>query len=181
MKLLRWMEYMHLDASSSSMKVRICQFRLDLGSLSAAVPVKYTAEHGFPLKFSAVALGLLLDLVVDRLRGTVDDDDVGTIRMRRLQQASVPLTDESECAARRHADCITKIHTETFARPQPILLSKDSEERSSAAPLPPPLPSGPPPILGSAPLLRPQGSPTVSVSPLQDEEAVDYEKDEDED
>ena len=134
LKLLKWMEHVHLDASSSSMKVRICQWRLALGSLSADVSVKYTTKNGFPLKFSANALGLLLDLVVDRLRGTTHDGGAGTARMGRLQRADAPFTGEPECAARLYAGCISRAHAETFA--QQIPLPRDAQERNSAPLLP---------------------------------------------
>jgi hypothetical protein len=134
LRLLKWMEHMHLDASSPSMKVRIRQWRSTLDSLSADVLVKYNPTTGLPLKFSANALGLLLDLVVDRLRGTSDDDDAGAARMKRLQQAHAPFTGEAASAARLYAGCISRVHAETFA--QLIPLPRDAEERSSAPLLP---------------------------------------------
>jgi hypothetical protein len=117
LKLLKWMEHMHLDASSSSMKVRICQWRSALDSLSVDVPVKYSSKTGLPLKFSANALGLLLDLVVDRLRGTTHDGGAGTARMGRLQRADALFTGEPECAARLYAGCISRVHACRDLRP----------------------------------------------------------------
>ena len=116
------------------MRVIARQWRSAVDSLGADVPVKYNPASGLPMKFSANALGLLLDLVVDRLRGTTHDDGAGTARMGRLQQAHAPFTGESECAARLYAGCISKVHAETFA--QQIPLPRDAQERNSATLLP---------------------------------------------
>jgi hypothetical protein len=133
LKLLTWMEHMHFDASSPNVRDNIRQWRSVVDSLGPDVPVKYNQASGLPMKFSANALGLLLDLVVDRLRGTTHDGGAGTARMGRLQRADAPFTGEPECAARLYAGCISRVHAETFAQQVPLL--RDAQERNSAPPL----------------------------------------------
>ena len=57
LKLLKWMEHMHFDASSPNMRGNIRQWRSVVDSLGPDVPVKYNPASGLPMKFSANALG----------------------------------------------------------------------------------------------------------------------------
>ena len=57
LKLLKWMEHMHFDASSPNMRGNIRQWRSVFDSLGPDVPVKYNPASGLPMKFSANALG----------------------------------------------------------------------------------------------------------------------------
>jgi hypothetical protein len=139
-------------------------------------------------------------MVVDRLRGTIDDAGAGTARMVRLQHAEAPFTGELECAARRYAGCISEVHAGAFNQQAPLL--GDAQERNSAPPvlplLAPPstLPQVPPSLgavfgqmswadqqkaKGLVTVVPTTGKPLteagVRLSPPRDEEEVDYEDD----
>jgi hypothetical protein len=143
LKLLSWMEHMHFDASSRNMKEDTRQWTSVVDSLCPDVPVAYNDVTGLPMKFSANALELLLDMVVDRLRGTTHDGGAGTTRMDRLRKAPAPFTGELECATRRYAACISAVHAGSFSQQAPLL--GDTPERNTAPPVLPPL--APPPTL----------------------------------
>ena len=112
------------------MKEEIRQWTSVVDSLAPDVSVKYDSATGLPSKFSANALYLLLDMVVDRLHGTTNDGGAGTARMYRLQQASAPFTGEVECATHRYSQCVSAVHAGSFGQ-QP-LLQGDAQERNTA-------------------------------------------------
>jgi hypothetical protein len=108
------------------MREDIRQWTSVVDSLSPDVSVKYNVVTGLPMKFSANALELLLDMVVDRLRGTTHDGGTGTARLDRLREASAPFTGELECATRRYAACISVVHAGSFSQQTLLLVSQGS-------------------------------------------------------
>jgi hypothetical protein len=129
-KLAKWMEHMHFEVSSPGMKASIRQWRSTVDSLGVDVLVRYKENLGLPMKFSANALALLLDMVVDRLHGTTADGAAGSSRMDRLTAANAPFTGQLECATLRYKECISTVHAGAFALPVPLL--EEVQERSSA-------------------------------------------------
>ena len=110
-KLNDWMVHMRFhEASPSGIADAIRALKPVLDGLSPDISVKYRENSGLPMKFSANAFGLLLDLVVDRLYGTTDNDAAGAARMKRLDDAGAPFTGAHPSATLRCAACIREVH-----------------------------------------------------------------------
>ena len=134
-KLNDWMVHMRFhEASPSGIADAIRALKPVLDGLSSNKSVKYRENSGLPMKFSANAFGLLLDLVVDRLYGTTDDDAAGAARMKRLDDAGAPFTGAHQSAALRYAACIKEIHEQNFD-PQSAFILREGQEINSVPPV----------------------------------------------